>query len=225
MALSLAKAGHDVALTYQAARVDAQTVVADIERLGRRALALQLDVGAPQTFPAFVGALKGERLHGLVHNGGSGANGPFVELRQADVRRLIAEHFEGPFFLTQALLPLLNDGGRIVHVSTAATRFALPGVSAYAAVKAAIESLTRSLALELGPRGITVNAVAPGGIATDFAGGVMKDPAMEPMVRANTALGRMGLPDDVASVVTFLASPESRWVTGQRIELSGGFRL
>lgn len=134
-------------------------------------------------------------------------------------------HFKGPFFLTQKLLPVIADGGRIVNVSTGLTRYAFPGVSVYAAVKSALESLTRSLALELGPRRIAVNAVAPGGIVTEFGGGSMRDAQLQKAVVADTALGRMGEPEDVAGVIASLLSPDTRWINGQRVEVTGGYRL
>lgn len=232
-ALALADRGIDVVLTYVAAPQAADEVVRAVRDRGRKAVALALDVGRAATFEAFAATVAGELRRGwdrasfdyLVHNAGIGGYAPFADTTEAQLDELIAVHFKGPFLLTQRLLPLLADGGRIVTMSSGLARYVYPGFAAYAAVKGAIEVLTRALAVELGPRRIAVNTVAPGGIATDFGGGVMRDPALQQLVRAETPLGRVGEPEDVAGVIAALLGPETRWVTGQRVEVTGGYRL
>ncbi|MCP3097407.1 SDR family oxidoreductase [Myxococcus sp. K15C18031901] len=232
-ALALAERGSDVIVTYRSGREEADEVVQAIRARGRKAVALRLDVGRPDTFDAFVAqvreALKQtwgrERFESLVNNAGTGGYAPFVETTEALFDELVAVHFKGPFFLTQKLLPLLADGGRIVNVSTGLARYVHPGLSVYAAAKGAIEVLTRVLAVELGGRRIAVNTVAPGGIVTDFGGGVMKDPVLQKAVTEQTPMGRLGQPEDVAGVIAMLLAPETGWVTGQRIEVTGGYRL
>lgn len=232
-ALALADRGVDVIVTYVSAERDAADTVERIRAKGREAVALRLDVGKTSTFEAFVGdvrrALK-ERwdrasLDFLVNNAGVGGYAPFTETSEGAFDELVAVHFKGPFFLTQRLLPLIADGGRVVNVSTGLARYVYPGFSVYGAVKAALEALTRALAVELGSRRIAVNAVAPGGIATDFGGGAMRDPGLQKAVAAETPLGRVGEPEDVADVIAVLLAPETRWITGQRIEVTGGYRL
>ncbi|MFY2559463.1 SDR family NAD(P)-dependent oxidoreductase [Corallococcus terminator] len=232
-ALALADRGVDVIVTWRTGRDEANAVVTAIRAKGRNAVALQLDVGKAGTFEAFAAevreALKQtwarERFDYLVNNAGIGGYSPFIETSEATFDELVAVHFKGTFFLTQKLLPLLVDGGRIINMSTGLARYVYPGFSTYAAVKGAVEVLTRALAVELGPRRITVNVVAPGGIATDFGGGAMHDPSLQKVVAAETPLGRVGQPDDVAGVIATLLSPETGWVTGQRIEITGGYRL
>lgn len=232
-ALALGARGTDVIVTYVSAEREAIEVVRELEREGRKAAALRLDVGKASTFEAFAGELRKvlEEKWGrgsfdfLVNNAGVGGYSPFADTSEAAFDELVNVHFKGPFFLTQKLLPLIADGGRIINLSTGLTRYALPGLSVYSSVKGALEVLTRTLAVELGPRRIAVNAVAPGGIVTDFGGGVMRDPGLQKQVIAETPLGRIGEPDDVAGVVASLLSPETRWITGQRIEVTGGYRL
>lgn len=233
-AVAIARRGSDVVITYRSNRAEADAVVAEIEGLGRRAVALQLDVGQTGAFPSFVAALREllasrfqrDRFDHLVNNAGTGLHAPFAETTEAQFDDLVNIHFKGVFFLTQALLPLINDGGRIVNISSGLARFSVPGASAYAAMKGAIEVLTRYLAKELGPRGIAVNTVAPGAIETDFGGGRVRDDArMNQFVASNTALGRAGLPDDIGPAIASLLSPDNRWVTAQRIEISGGMFL
>ncbi|WP_338768801.1 SDR family oxidoreductase [Massilia sp. METH4] len=230
-ALAIARRGGDVILTYQSRAAEAQAVVAEIEALGRRALAFQLDSGNVAGFAAFAGRLHGalretwqrDTIDHLVHNAGHGDHALVADTTEAQFDRLVDVHFKGVFFLTQALLPLLADGGRIVNLSTGLTRTSYPGYAAYAAVKGAVEVLTRYLAKELGGRGITVNTVAPGAIETDFGGGAVRDNAdLNRQFAAMTALGRVGVPDDIGPMVASLLSPENRWVTAQRIEVSGG---
>lgn len=232
-ALALADRGIDVIVTYVASERDARDVVDAVRARGRKATALRLDLTEPRTFDAFAADVKARlaevwsRAHFdfLVNNGGAGGFAPFADTSEAAFDAIVGAHFKGPFFLTQKLLPLLADGGRIVNVSTGVTRYTVPGVAVYAAAKSALEALTRALAVELGPRRIAVNTVAPGGILTDFGGGYLHDPALQKAVVEATPLGRVGLPEDVADVIAALLSPETRWLTGQRIEATGGYRL
>jgi NAD(P)-dependent dehydrogenase (short-subunit alcohol dehydrogenase family) len=233
-ALHLAEQGADVLLTYRERADEAQQVVRQIEALGRRAVALPLDVARSDTFAAFAEQVRRalastwQRAHfdHLVNNAGIGVHASFAETSEAQFDSLMNIHLKGTFFLTQALLPLIADGGRIVNLSSGLARFALPGYAAYAAMKGGIEVLTRYLAKELGPRGITVNVVAPGAIETDFGGGAVRDNAqLNAFVASQTALGRAGLPQDIGGAIASLLRPENRWVTGQRIEVSGGMFL
>lgn len=232
-ALTLAARGVDVIVTYRHAEAEANEVVRAARELGRKAAALRLDVGDVASFDAFSTKLRQTleatwsraRFDYLVNNAGLGGYAPFGSTTEAAFDELVAVHFKGPFFLTQKLLPLLNDGGRIVNMSSGLARYVYPGFSTYAAVKGAIEVLTRALAVELGERRIAVNVVAPGGIVTDFGGGIMRDPELQKTVAAETPLGRVGEPEDVAGVIAALLAPETRWITGQRIEVTGGYRL
>lgn len=230
-ALSVARRGGDVVLTYHSRAEDAQAVVAEIEALGRKAVALQLDTGTIADFPAFAEKLRAalsevwgrESFDHLVNNAGHGDYAPIADTTEAQFDRLVDVHVKGVFFLTQTLLPLITDGGRIVNFSSGLTRFAYPGYAAYAAMKGAVEVLTRYMAKELGPRGIAVNTVAPGAIETDFGGGAVRDnPEINRQLAGITALGRVGVPDDIGPMVASLLSPDNRWVTAQRIEASGG---
>ncbi len=233
-ALSIARGGGDVVITYRSQADEAQAVVADIEALGRRAVALQLDTGDIATFGAFTDRLRAvlqqtwqrAGIDHLVNNAGHGDCAAFSATSEAQFDQLVNVHFKGVFFLTQALLPLIVDGGRIVNFSTGLTRLSLPGYAAYAAAKGAVEVLTRYLAKELGARGIAVNTVAPGAIETDFGGGAVRDnPELNQHLAHMTALGRVGLPDDIGPMVASLLAPANRWVTAQRIEVSGGQAL
>ena len=234
MALHLADRGVDVVITYRAAAAEADAVVNAITTKGRRAVALPLDVADGGAFDAFVATLGATlkarwdraRIDYLVNNAGIGAYAAFADTTEAQFDELMNVHLKAPFFLTQKLLPLVADGGRILNVSTGLARFTMPGYSAYAAMKGGVEVLTRYLAKELGPRGISVNTLAPGAIETDFGGGHVRDDAgLNKAIAAQTALGRVGLPDDVGGAVAVLLSPEARWITGQRIEVSGGMAL
>ncbi|MBC7802082.1 MAG: SDR family oxidoreductase [Gemmatimonadaceae bacterium] len=233
-AISLARTGTDVILTYQSRADDAQAVVAEIAALGRTAVALQLDIGHTAGFAAFADQVRAalhdrwgqDRFDHLVNNAGGGHYAPFAETEEAAFDQLVAVHLKGVFFLTQTLLPLLRDGGRIVNISSGLARFSLPGFAAYAAMKGGVEVLTRYMAKELGARGITVNTVAPGAIETDFAGGTIRDnPDANRAVAQATALGRAGLPDDIGPMIASLLSPGNGWINGQRIEASGGAYL
>ncbi|GAA6118659.1 SDR family oxidoreductase [Acidovorax sp. FG27] len=230
-ALHVARSGDDVILTYRSQASEAQAVVAEIEALGRRAVALPLDVAATATFADFAARVRGvlashwqrERFDFLVNNAGSGAHAGFMETTEEQFDQMVAIHLKGTFFLTQQLLPLMNDGGRILNVSSGLTRFALPGYAAYAAMKGGVEVLTRYLAKELGARGIAVNTLAPGAIETDFGGGAVRDNAqINGFIAGQTALGRVGLPDDIGGAVAALLQPGTGWVNAQRIEASGG---
>lgn len=230
-ALTLARKGTDVVITYHSQREAAEAVVAEIESLGAKAAALRLDVGNTKEFPAFSAELKtrlGEKwgretFDFLVNNAGQGVHAAFAETTEEQFDALMDTHFKGVFFLTQTLLPLIADGGRIVNLSSGLARFSLPGYSAYAAMKGAIEVLSRYLARELGSRGIAVNVVAPGAIETDFGGGTVRDNQdVNRFIAAQTALGRVGLPDDIGGVIAGLLADDSRWINAQRIEVSGG---
>jgi NAD(P)-dependent dehydrogenase (short-subunit alcohol dehydrogenase family) len=230
-ALKLAEQGIDIVLTYRHNAAEAHAVVAQIEGMGRRAVAFTLDVGDSRGFADFAAQLRRalaqhwqrERFDFLVNNAGVGVHAGLAETTEAQFDQLVNVHFKGVFFLTQALLPQMADGGRIVNVSSGLTRFALPGYAAYAAMKGAVEVLTRYLAKELGPRGIAVNTIAPGAIETDFGGGRVRDDAqLNGFIASQTALGRVGLPDDIGGAIASLLSSGSRWVNAQRIEVSGG---
>jgi NAD(P)-dependent dehydrogenase (short-subunit alcohol dehydrogenase family) len=230
-AIHLARSGVDVVLTYHSNKAEADSAVAEIESLGRKAAALQLDTGDVASFEAFAASLRDTlktnwdhvTIDYLVNNAGIGLHVPFAEATEADFDRLTNIHFKGVFFLTQKLLPMINDGGKIVNLSSGLARFAYPGASIYGSLKGAVEVLTRYLAKELGPRRIAVNAIAPGAIETDFGGGRVRDNAeLNKQIAANTAMGRVGLPDDVGGAISALLVGETGWVTGQRIEVSGG---
>jgi NAD(P)-dependent dehydrogenase (short-subunit alcohol dehydrogenase family) len=228
MALQLAQQGIDVILTYRSQQAEAATVVAAIEALGRRAVALPLEVADTRTFAAFFTQVTTvlaetfgtDRFDFLINNAGTGLLVPFAETTEAQVDELVNQHFKGPYFLTQRALPLLRDGGRILNITSAAARVAYVGNSVYGSVKGALDVLTRQLALELGSRGITVNAVAPGAV---FGGGAMPDtPEMRAWVKQATALGRVAEPEDIGGIVAFLCSDAARWLNGQRLEATGG---
>lgn len=230
-ALKLAAKGVDVILTYRSKQQEADRIVQRIEALGARAVALQLDVGDSKSFVAFAAEVKKqlnavwqrESFDYLLNNAGTALHASFVETTEEQFDEMVNVHFKGPFFLTQTLLPLLVDGGRILNISSGLARFSLPGSSAYASVKGAMEVLTRYQAKELGKRGIAVNILAPGAIATDFSGGMVRDnPEVNAFVASQTALGRVGLPDDIGNAVAQILSDESGWINGQRIEASGG---
>jgi NAD(P)-dependent dehydrogenase (short-subunit alcohol dehydrogenase family) len=231
-ALQLAKKGFDIILTYQTKKESAEEVVKEIETAGQKAFALQLDIATTAGFDAFGNEVQtilnshfgSRKLDALVNNAGVGVHANFEVTTEEQLDAMTNIHFKGPYFLTQKLLPLLNDGSSVVNTSSGLARFSFPGYSAYGAMKAAIDSLSRYQALELGSRKIRVNSVAPGAIATDFGGGAVRDNAdFNKMLASQTALGRVGLPDDIGSVVAFLCSDDSKWINAQRIEVSGGF--
>lgn len=230
-ALALARSGSGIIVTYRTQADSAAEVVREVERLGGKAVALRLDMAEAATFPGFVeevrlvlrAAWSRDSLDILVNNAGMGMTAPIAQTEETVFDQLMAVHLKGVFFLTQSLLPLIADGGRIVNLSSGLTRFSLPGYAAYAMMKGGVEVFTRYLAKELGPRGIAVNTVAPGAIETDFGGGVVRDNAgVNGMIASQTALGRVGLPEDIGPAIAALLSPASGWVNAQRIEVSGG---
>jgi len=234
MALHIAGKGHDVIITYHTNRAEAEDTVARIEALGRKAVALALDVSDSGSFAGFgeqlQQALKNTWQRGefdcLVNNAGFGISATIAETTEDQFDQLLKVHFKGPFFLTQKLLLLIKDGGRIVNISSGLARFSYPGYAAYASMKGALEVFTRYLAVELGPRGIAVNTLAPGAIETDFGGGTVRDnPEVNRAIAERTALGRVGVADDIGGAVAALLSDDCRWVNGQRIEVSGGIHL
>lgn len=233
-ALKLARQGVDVILTYRSQAAEAAAVVAEIQQLGAQAAAVQLDVADSKSFPAFAAQLKAllstkwqrNSFDFLINNAGIGIHASFAETTEEQFDQLVNIQFKGTFFLTQNLLSLIADGGRIINISTGLTRFSFPGYAAYASMKGAVEVLSRYLAKELGARGIAVNVVAPGAIETDFGGGVVRDnDQLNQHIASVTALGRVGVPDDIGGVIASLLSDDNRWINAQRIEVSGGMML
>ena len=227
----LIKKGVDVIFTYHSQAAAAQAVVQSVEAQGGKAVALPLNTGESGSFDAFVAQVKTqlqrvwqrETFDFLVNNAGVGLHESFATTTEEQFDLMMNVHLKGPFFLTQKLLPLMTDGGRILNISSGLARFALPGSSAYAMMKGAIEVLTRYQAKELGVRGITANVLAPGEIETDCSGGMVRDnPEVNQFVASNTALGRAGLPDDIGDMVALMLSDEAGWMTAQRVEASGG---
>lgn len=230
-AISIARSGGDVVLTYHSNADAAQAVVSEIEALGRKAVALQLDVARTPGFPQFADALlaslrttwQRDTFDHLVNNAGHGDVASIGEMTETQFDSLVDVHFKGVFFLTQTLLPMIADGGRIVNLSSGLTRVSATGWSVYAAVKGAVEILSVYMAKELGARGIAVNTVAPGAIETDFLGGAVRDtPEFNDFFAGMTALGRVGMPDDIGPMIASLLSDDNRWINAQRIEVSGG---
>lgn len=233
-ALKLAAQGADLIITYRNGESEAQGVVRQVQALGGRAMALRLDMADSKSFAAFAEQVKTaltatwqrDQFDYLVNNAGHGLQASFAETTEDQFDLLAKVHLKGTFFLTQQLLPLIRDGGRIINTSSGLARFTLPGYAAYAAMKGGIEVLTRYMAKELGPRGITVNTIAPGAIETDFGGGTVRDnPQVNAQIASATALGRVGMPDDVGGAIAALLSDGNNWITGQRIEVSGGVML
>lgn len=230
-ALALARRGTGIVLTYRSAAAQADAVVAEIEAMGGRAAALPLDVADSAHFSVFADAVRAtlqahwqrNTFDVLINNAGIGAHAAFADTTEAQFDELMRVHLKAPFFLTQALLPMVAEGGRILNVSSGLARFALPGYAAYATMKGGVEVLTRYLAKELGPRGIAVNTIAPGAIETDFGGGAVRDDAaLNAMIASQTALGRVGLPDDIGNAIAALLEEGAGWINAQRIEISGG---
>jgi NAD(P)-dependent dehydrogenase (short-subunit alcohol dehydrogenase family) len=228
--LCLARRGVRSIFTYNSHPAEADKVTALAAEAGAQAITLQLDTGNAAAFDGFAGqvrealaALGAERFDYLVNNAGTSSNVGLETITEAELDALYSVHFKGVLFLTQKLLPLINDGGRIVNISSGLARIASPNRIGYGPIKAAVEALTRYMALELGPRRITVNVVAPGAIATDFSGGIVRDnPEVNKRVADHTALGRAGLPEDVGPVIAGLLSDAFGWVNAQRIEVAGG---
>lgn len=231
--LQLAKRGVDSIFTYHTNEAEAQQVVQSVRDLGREAVALQLNTADTSSFDGFaqnvrqvLAELGAKRFDYLVNNAGTSHHNSIEQTTEEELDQLYNVHFKGVFFLTQKLLPLINDGGRIVNISSGLTRMSIPGSAAYASMKGAVEVLTRYLAKELGERRIAVNTVAPGAIATDFSGGMVRDNAeLNQQIAGMTALGRAGVPDDVGPMIASLLSEDNRWVNAQRIEVSGGMLI
>jgi NAD(P)-dependent dehydrogenase (short-subunit alcohol dehydrogenase family) len=233
-ALALAGKGVDSIITYRSHPEEAEAVVAELRALGRSAAALQLDVGDIRGFDAFADSLTAvlketwerDTFDYLVNNGGNSSDSGFAEVTEEEFDRLVDIHFKGVFFLTQRLVDLIADNGGVVNISSGLARFTFPKRIAYGSVKGAVEVLTRYLAAELGPRGITANTVAPGAVATDFSGGMVRDnPSYQEAIAAQTALGRHAVADDIGPVIASLLGDDNHWVTGQRIEASGGMHI
>ncbi|GGH00333.1 short-chain dehydrogenase [Parapedobacter pyrenivorans] len=234
MAIAIAKKGIDVVITYNSNKEKAEEVVSEIQSLGQNAFAFQLDTRKVGTFDAFIEAVTDHlqektgspNFDFLINNAGTALYAPITEVTENQVEEMFDIHYKGMFFLTQKALPFINAGGGVINVSSGLTRFTLPGSSVYASVKTAVETFTRYLAKELGERRIRANVVAPGAIETDFGGGRTRDNKdINAMIAGNTALGRVGLPDDIGGVVAFLCTEEAYWINAQRIEVSGGQSL
>jgi NAD(P)-dependent dehydrogenase (short-subunit alcohol dehydrogenase family) len=234
MAVSLAGKGFDVVITYNSKRDEAEQVVQTIKQTGQKAAALQLDVSQSHSFAAFIVTLKQTlqqdfgttHIDAVVNNAGAGTHAAYADTTEAQFDLMMNIHLKAPFFLTQQLLPMMNEGASIVNISSGLARFSYPGYDVYAIMKGAVETLTKYQAASLGSRKIRANTVAPGAIETDFGGGVVRDNAdVNKHIASMTALGRVGVPDDIGNVVAFLCSNEARWVNGQRIEVSGGIHL
>ncbi|MFT3982229.1 MAG: SDR family oxidoreductase [Ferruginibacter sp.] len=233
-AIQLAKKGFDVIITYQSKKTDAEKTVAEIEATGHKAAALALDLADTRSFDGFVTSLKNElstnfgaaKIDALVNNAGTGYWASIADTTEEGFDLMATTHLKAPFFLTQKLLPVLNDGSSIVNTSSGLARFSYNGYAAYAIMKAGIDSLTRYQAKEFGARKIRVNSIAPGAIETDFGGGAVRDnDELNKTIASQTALGRVGLPDDIGSVTAFLCSDESKWINAQRIEVAGGIYI
>ena len=234
MAISLAKKGIDVVLTYNTNKAEAEKAVAEIQSLGQQAAAFQLDAGNIKSFDGFLKQVTqhldeqtgSTNFDFLINNAGTALYAPFAETTEEQFDTALNIHYKGVFFLTQKALPFLNDGGRIINISSGLARVSFPGSSAYGSMKGAVEVLTRFLAKELGGRRIAANVVAPGAIETDFGGGRTRDnKEINAHIASITALGRVGLPDDVGGVVAFLCTEDAKWINGQRIEVAGGMSL
>ncbi len=234
MALRLAEYGNDVVITYHSQKESAENVVKEIEAKGKNAAALSLDTNDIASLDAFVKQYQQllqskwnvDRFDFLINNAGIGATIPFAQVTEQDFDKFMNIHFKSVYFLTQKLVPLINDNGRVINISTGTTRFCVPGYSVYASMKGAIEVFTRYLAKDLGLRGIRVNVVAPGPVATDFNNGGNRDiPERNKFLSSQTALGRVGEANDIGGVIAFLCSDDSGWINGQRIEVTGGINL
>lgn len=234
MAIQLAKKGFDIILTYNSNVNEAAKVVDEITAMGKKAKAIQLDVANSKGFDAFVQSVKSsltndfktENLFAIINNAGIGTYTSIAETSEQVFDSMVNIHLKAPYFITQKLLSVICDGGSIVNISSGLTRFSYSNYAPYAIMKAAIESLTRYQSQEFGSRKIRVNTIAPGAIATDFGGGAVRDNKdLNAMIANTTALGRVGLPDDVGSVVAFLCSDDAKWVNAQRLEVAGGVHI
>ncbi|HET9148676.1 MAG TPA: SDR family oxidoreductase [Acetobacteraceae bacterium] len=231
--LCLARRGVRSIFTYNVNRAESGEVAALAAEVGAPAIALQLDISDASSFDGFVREVRSasartgaERFDYLVNNAGTSSNGSLETITEAEMDGLYNVHFKGVLFITQKLLPLINDGGRIVNISSGLARFSMANRIGYGPIKAAVEALSRNMALELAPRKIAVNVVAPGPIATDFSGGIVRDnPEVNKAIAAYTALGRAGLPEDVGPVIAGLLSDDFGWVNAQRIEVAGGIHI
>jgi len=233
-ALKIAQKGLDVIITYKNSREEADTVVNEIKAMGQKAIAYQLDTRDVKSFDAFVKNITdhletetgSSNIDFLINNAGTALYSPITETTEEELDDIVNVHFKGVFFLTQKMLPFINNGGGIINISSGLARFALPGSSVYGSIKAGVEMLTKYMAKELGPRRIKANVIAPGAIETDFGGGRTRDDQnVNSMISGITALGRAGLPDDIGGVVAFLCTEDAGWITGQRLEASGGMFL
>jgi NAD(P)-dependent dehydrogenase (short-subunit alcohol dehydrogenase family) len=234
MAVAIAKKGIDVILTYHTNKEAADEVVAEIESLGRKAVAFQLDTSDTKSFDNFIKQVTAylqeqtgsPNFDYLINNAGTALYALASETTEKQLDAIFNIHYKGVFFLTQKALPFINDGGGIINISSGLTRITMPGSSVYGSIKTAVETLTRYLAKELGPRKIRMNVVAPGAIETDFGGGRTRDnKEINDRIASVTALGRVGLPDDIGGVVAFLCTKDAGWINAQRIEVSGGQAL
>lgn len=234
MAISIAKKGFDVVLTYRSNKEEAEQTVREIESLGQKGAILQLDLKNFEVLDEFVEQFKQtlsttwqtQSFDFLINNAGMGATVPFTQVTEELFTDFLNVHFKGVYFLTQKLVPHVNEGGRIINISTGTTRFANPGYSVYASMKGAIEVFTKYLAKELGIKGIRANVVAPGPVETDFNNaGIRSNAQMKERLSSLSPLGRVGQADDIGSVVAFLCSEEAKWINGQRIEVSGGINV
>ena len=231
--VALAQRGVDTIFTYHSNRAEAEKVVELVAKTGAKAVALQLDTGDVSSFDQFVDQVRkaldelgAERFDFLVNNAGTSHQASIEKTTEAELDALYSVHFKGVFFLTQKLLPLINDGGRIINLSSGLTRIIIPESGAYGSMKGAVEVLTKYMAKELGSRRIAVNVVAPGAIATDFSGGMVRDnPELNKRIADMTALGRVGVPDDIGPMIASLLSEDNHWVNAQRIEASGGMSI
>ena len=234
MALSLARIGIDIVLTYHSNKQEGAKVVDTIWGMGGKAVALQLDVSRISSFDTFLEQFKAvlretwstDRVDFLINNAGIGKTIPIANLTEGDFDALLNIHFKGVVFLTQKTLAMINDGGGVVFITAAGDRYVVPGYAAYSSCKGAVEVFARYVAKEYGPRGIRANTVAPGGIETDFNNATIRSsPQLQEFIKTQTALGRVGIPDDIGGVVAFLCSENAKWLTGQRLEVTGGFNL
>ena len=233
-ALQCASKGMGVIVTYNSHAAGADAVVQQIVAAGGKAVALALDVGNIGSFAGFRQQLAGalhatwgrDSFDGLVNNAGYGNFNAIASVTEAEFDGLLNVHLKGPFFLTQALLPLLADGGHIVNMTSATTRVATPGAAPYAAFKGGLEVLTRYMAKEFGARGIRANAISPGAIRTDMTGATFdQNPEFETMLAGQTALGRIGAADDVGKAIASLLLEDNGWVNAQTIEVGGGYNI